>query len=258
MNGCVSDPDGFERRFRFRGVQFGNWVEGDRRREELRNTSQGLDDLALVLGWEPGWLSLGRRLALAFGARGNGGPRRVRAHYESGQRVIAITKTTGAGTLAHEWFHALDNNAAFLLGTSVYGFASDVAPLPATTPAEVLAQSLQRYGSACRLSAMCSRARRLDERRPKSKVYWSTTRELAARAFEAWVKEELARRGITNDYLVNYRPADAWEGRSHLNQAYPYPFADELAELAPLVDAIAEAGREARSAWEKAAWRTAS
>ena len=106
----TEDPDTFTARYRFRGVQFGNWVEDQRRRTDLRDTSQGLSDLAHALGWPVHALSLEGELALAFGARGKGGARRVRAHYEPAGRVIAISKPLGPGTLAHEWFHALDHH----------------------------------------------------------------------------------------------------------------------------------------------------
>lgn len=45
------------------------------------------------------------RLGIAFGARGRG---RALAHYESALHVINLTKLKGAGSLAHEWGHALD------------------------------------------------------------------------------------------------------------------------------------------------------
>lgn len=51
-------------------------------------------------------LSLNGTLGLALGARGKG---KAAAHFEPSNLVINLTKTQGAGSLAHEWFHALDN-----------------------------------------------------------------------------------------------------------------------------------------------------
>jgi hypothetical protein len=65
-----------------------------------------LHDLADTLGIPAETLSLGGQLGLAFGARGKG---RAAAHYEPGKLVINLTKLSGAGTLAHEWGHALDH-----------------------------------------------------------------------------------------------------------------------------------------------------
>ncbi|MGB5835284.1 MAG: LPD1 domain-containing protein, partial [Thiohalocapsa sp.] len=63
-------------------------------------------DLAEILDIPPRAISLNGTLGLAFGARGHGW---AAAHYEPGTVVINLTKTKGAGSLAHEWFHALDN-----------------------------------------------------------------------------------------------------------------------------------------------------
>ncbi|MBO6226210.1 MAG: hypothetical protein J6N68_00830, partial [Shewanella sp.] len=51
-------------------------------------------------------ISLNGSLGIAFGSRGKG---KYSAHYETNNIVINLTKTKGAGSLAHEWFHALDN-----------------------------------------------------------------------------------------------------------------------------------------------------
>jgi len=63
-------------------------------------------DLADLLNVPTRALSLAGKLSLAFGARGKG---TAAAHYEPSRVVINLTKTQGAGSLAHEWFHALDN-----------------------------------------------------------------------------------------------------------------------------------------------------
>lgn len=100
--------DDFLRAFRFRGGEFGNWLSAEDRRQTFNHAFDGLADLADVLGLPPEVLSLGGRLAVAFGARGNGRGTGA-AHYEPGRRVINLTKMTGAGSLAHEFGHALDH-----------------------------------------------------------------------------------------------------------------------------------------------------
>lgn len=56
-------------------------------------------------------------LAIAFGARGSGG---ALAHYEPERNVINLTKMKGAGCLAHEWGHALDNKIGRECGAKSY------------------------------------------------------------------------------------------------------------------------------------------
>lgn len=104
-------PEMFSDAFGFRGVEFGKWVKQGKSNQErqslLNNTYDSLMDLASILNIPSRALSLDGRLGLGLGSRGNGG--RAAAHFEVGYFVINLTKTKGAGSLAHEWFHALDN-----------------------------------------------------------------------------------------------------------------------------------------------------
>ena len=244
----TSEPADFEAQFGFRGVQFGNWVENARRKADLMETSEALCDLARVLGWPERALSLGGRLGLAFGARGRGGAQGVRAHYEPLQRVVAISKPSGPGTLAHEWFHALDHHVTLLADRS--GFATEeLGRTPDDTELGGLAAALAAYGAALRTSRMAARSKRLDTRRPRSNPYWGTVRELAARAFEAWVVDRLAELGIRNDYLVNFKPPEEWPGTKEMDQGYPYPYADERLELAPYIARIGWSGGRMAERW---------
>ena len=97
--------------FGLRGGQFGNWVKqganSKDRQNMLNDAYDAFMDLAGVLNIPPEAIGLGGKLAMSFGARGKG---RAMAHYEPSQVIINLTKTQGAGSLAHEWFHALDNH----------------------------------------------------------------------------------------------------------------------------------------------------
>lgn len=103
-------PEQFIEEFGFRGVEFGNWVsqgKGHQERQGMLNQAyEALMDLSAIVGIPPKAISLNGSLGLAFGSRGSGN---ASAHFEPGNLVINLTKTRGAGTLAHEWFHALDN-----------------------------------------------------------------------------------------------------------------------------------------------------
>ncbi|MGB0662770.1 MAG: LPD38 domain-containing protein [Pontibacterium sp.] len=104
-------PTEFSDAFGFRGVEFGNWVKqgkGAKERQGMLNqTYDALMDLSALLDIPPTAISLEGRLGIGLGSRGQGG--RAAAHYEPERLVINLTKTQGAGSLAHEWFHALDN-----------------------------------------------------------------------------------------------------------------------------------------------------
>lgn len=100
-------PEAFIEAFGFRGVQFGNWLPDHERQAVLNMGFEAMMDLAWAMDWEPGQMSLGGTLAVAFGARGKGG--RHSAHYEPGKRVMNMTRLSGAGSLAHEFAHAFDH-----------------------------------------------------------------------------------------------------------------------------------------------------
>ncbi len=104
-------PQQFIDEFGFRGVEFGNWVgQGKSAKERqgmLNEAYDALKDLSDITGIPPKAISLSGSLGLGFGSRGHGW---ASAHFEPGTLVINLTKTRGAGALAHEWFHALDNH----------------------------------------------------------------------------------------------------------------------------------------------------
>jgi hypothetical protein len=102
-------------RFGFRGVQYGNWMTQKDRQEHLNAAFDSCCDLQDLMGFEEAaMVGLPRKragadrqwLAIALGARGRGG--RAAAHYEPDLHVINLTKTSGAGSLLHEWTHAAD------------------------------------------------------------------------------------------------------------------------------------------------------
>lgn len=106
--------------FGFRGVEFGNWVaQGANAKERQGMLNQAYDallDLAEIVGVPPKAISLNGSLGLGFGSRGSGN---ASAHFEPDTLVINLTKTKGAGSLAHEWFHALDNYFARMRNPAV-------------------------------------------------------------------------------------------------------------------------------------------
>ncbi len=120
-------PDDFLETFGFRACEFGNWLPDMERQDVLNRAYDSLSTLARVLGVPKTFLSLGGTLALAFGSRGVG---RALAHYEPARKVINLTRLKGAGSLAHEFFHALDDYMGehvreLVKGSSYRGTTSD-------------------------------------------------------------------------------------------------------------------------------------
>lgn len=106
--------------FNFRGGEFGNWLSDNDRQQSLNFGYDALLDLSKALSISPTDISLGGKLSIAFGSRGSGN---ALAHYEPDREVINLTKLKGAGSLAHEWGHALDDIIGKQLGLS--GFLTE-------------------------------------------------------------------------------------------------------------------------------------
>lgn len=231
-NGAPVTPEVFAETFGFRGVQFGNYVEQGRRQSDLNEAFDGLMDLAAILGIPPRALSLNGQLGLAFGARGKGGTNAAAAHYEPDKVVINLTKGSGAGSLAHEWWHALDNYFA-KKGEST-GFVTGGAKAAALR--EQMRAAFEAVKRATSGMAYQQRARELDKRR--SKPYWNTPEERSARAFESYVIAKLQDQGVSNDYLANVVSEQFWNASEALRAGmfsegenkptYPYPLPSEL------------------------------
>lgn len=115
--------------FNFKAGEFGNWVNQKERQSSLNHAFDGLMDLAEVLEIDPKTISLNGELSIAFGSRGKGS---ALAHYEPARVVINLTKIKGAGSLAHEWLHALDNYIGKMgkeIQTTKGIYASDISTL---------------------------------------------------------------------------------------------------------------------------------
>lgn len=224
-NGLDITPEQFSTVFPFRGVEFGNWVTQLERAACLNEAYDALSDLAGILGTGTQTITLDNRLALAFGARGSG---KASAHYEPLKQVINLTKKKGAGSLAHEWFHALDNYLCIREGQGLL-FATEN---PRTIPDGAISGALSQLRAGIRQSGFYSRSQKIDEY--KSKPYWATMVELTARAFEKYIITKLEGKGYVNDYLANIK-ACAEYSRPEL---YPYPTDEEIREIAPYYDQL--------------------
>lgn len=110
--------------FGFRAIEYGEWLPQKERQEVINMAYDSFADLAQALNLRPKDVSLGGELAVAFGARGTGGRGAALAHFEPGRFVMNMTRMKGAGSLAHEWFHAFDRKMAMDSGAGLYASES--------------------------------------------------------------------------------------------------------------------------------------
>lgn len=218
--------------FGISGIQYGNSMSNVEKHRWVRNAYVSLFILAEIINPKSTkWLGLGG-IKLAFAARGSGASA---AHYEPSLNVINLTRKNGPGSLAHEWFHALDCR----LGKSTpYRFASQSYPSeidykklrPRTAEAIKslcsLIGDLQKYESGFREQAL-----NLDRQSKswKEKQYWSCAEEMAARAFEACIQDQWRKRNLDGAWLASgTRESDFPADKKAL---HPYPIGAERTRI---------------------------
>jgi len=222
--GTVITPERFSQEFGFRGVQFGNWVEQERRAQDLNNAYDALLDMADIIRIPARAVSLDGTLGLAFGARGKANEL---AHYERGQVVINLNKKNGAGSLGHEWWHALDNYFSRQDGQNEM---TSENPKANSALRPEMKEAYQGVLKAI-TDTFYNRSVNLDKLR--SKPYWSTRTEMTARAFESYLIYKAKQEGHSNDYLANLVNPEAYLGGK---ERFPYPTDTEMPAIAAAFD----------------------
>lgn len=217
-----------------RAIQFGNSLSQTERQESINHAYEAFNDLAYITGMQYRWIGLGK-LALAIGARGNSG---AAAHFEPDLWAINITRMRGAGSLAHEWCHALDHRLILrLLGrNSYYQFLSCYIPPDEQKPdKDIKILSIYRSimdaikGVNGARSNYLKQAYRIESRKGEKK-YWSNPEELFARACEAAIQDMLAHAGRSSPWLVHGTLASDYTN----SESCPYPIGGEREVLCGL------------------------
>lgn len=224
-------------RYGIRAGEFGNWTNNNERQISLDYAYDAFADLAYALNTDeksvslPG-LSCGS-LAIAFGARGRGD---AAAHYEPLREVINLTRLRGAGSLGHEWGHALDH----LIGQS-YG-STDLATKGIHR--KEVPESLENVmDKICRnekgiYTEFYTDSVKFDGQYTKhGQGYWASDCELFARAFACYLSDKLEEKGNRNDYLNGH--CDTYVSMDKKgNWIYAYPRGDERLRINEAIDEL--------------------
>ena len=239
--GIDIEAEEFMKSFGFRGVQFGNYVTQRERQRFLNEVYDALMDMAELLGISPRALAIDGRLGLAIGARGGG---KANAHYEPKENVINLTKSKGAGSLAHEWFHALDYyfNKSSNRPTSATANKS-AEQFPASTRDEMRKAFLDLM-RAIKNSDYYNRSVALEQKLHPQQLgegYYDKPTELGARAFQDYVVRKLTDQGKINDFLSSFTSEKDWNGEP---ENYPYPVGAEAEKIDEKFDALFDAMQE--------------
>lgn len=194
---------GIRRRFGFRSIGIGNWVTREEQARAAHRFESALVDLMRVLRGPQALISLRGNLSLNYGIGGQPG---VAAHYEPARRCLALAKNAGPGSLAHEWFHALDHyladKAFHVSAPGIFASRAWLQELPVrnhplNTRLLGCFRAIMINSSGDKTSELFRLSTRADE--ATGTPYYSQPEELAARAFEAFVQD----RAPGNSFLVS-------------------------------------------------------
>lgn len=181
------------RRFEFRSIEIGRWVSEPERDRAAIRFQQALNDLMEVLGGPEHLISLRHTLGLQYGIGGRPG---VAAHYIPGTRQLALAKNAGAGSLAHEWFHAFDHymGSRMFLQAGKGLFASkgwlESTPLKPHPLNGLLADCFKTVilnTNGTEPSELFRHSRKADQ--AMDVLYYAKPEEMCARAFEAFIED---------------------------------------------------------------------
>lgn len=188
--------------FGFKTAKVGAWVSKEEQQIAANLFFDALCDLMTILEVNEQVISLRGTLSISFGSGGN---KHSSAHYNSATKTLALAKNAGAGSLAHEYFHAFDNFIAqrFLKGATRKDFASslwlqrkEVIEHPLNTLLELCYQHIFLKENSDSPSNVFLKSVNAD--RALSIFYYAMPEEVTARTFESFVQDQT----VKNAFLV--------------------------------------------------------
>lgn len=227
---CLDHPatgEDYLNTFKFRGGEFGNWLNDKERQENLNFAYNSFKDLAVALNIDDKDVSLNGRLSIAFGSRGSGN---AMAHYEPLLNVINLTKLKGAGCLAHEYGHFLDSNIISICNKNsitksdaIYASEISYSGVYWRGNEEIYKSYRELRDTINKSSNFINEAHELDKKYSKTgHGYWNSNCEKFARAFSCYIKDKLSQMNISNTYLTGHCEEAGTKGeeRQKINKCF--------------------------------------
>lgn len=270
----IASTDEFDAPFEFKGVAFGTWVDQKERQRVTNGAFDALHDLAMVMGIDTRKIPFTSRMQIQFGNIGTLNSRAA-ALYVPTADAINLSKTSGDGALAHEWGHALDKHIKSEGAVSAGGvevrearqdlykrlsyrldFEAGEAFVKGLFGQMEYYRRYMRQGSETALETIkrvasqgYEAAVKVDsefqsnaEKAPNSQ-YYSKNEELWARAFEAWVYDQLKEKDGENSYLVDEFSSDGFLTPENGYKATIYPAGEERKQFNEYFTAFTKALR---------------
>ena len=221
------------------GGQFGNWLKDAERQMALDYAFDSFCDMAAIFGTDyrsvdlPE-LSKRKGLAIAFGSRGRGN---ALAHYEPEEEVFNITRIRGAGSLGHEWAHALDHMIGQCYGCPV--FATEDLYNPNTPFAVKNVMKKIKYDGEGGITSYYRDSSAFNGTYKKQgHGYWNSNCELFARAFACYLTDKLKEHGYRNDYMCGHSETCFFKDEETEIVYYAYPRGEERKRINQAIDEL--------------------
>lgn len=189
-------------RFGFYGVKIGRWVTQSEQENAAIHFYDALCDLMHILQVPEDVISLRGTLGIHYGTGGRPG---VAAHYSPSEKIFALAKNAGPGSIAHEWFHAFDHYIAPYAFHSVS--TKEFGARAWLNRRERIHHPLNELLSHCYHAVLLDNSgdepsklftASIAQDKERGSVYYALPEELCARAFEAFVQDSV----IKNNFLV--------------------------------------------------------
>lgn len=204
--------------YKLRGFEFGNWLSNSERYDNVLACESALNDLKRILGTNN--IGLDNMVGIAFGARGMN---KALAHYESTMNMINLTKQRGAGSLAHEYGHAIDwNFGRYVDQNKHYNWLSGGHSISKKLDDNTGGQFryyVNLIVDAIKGTISYAKIEQAGE-------YWQRRNEVFARGFEQYICYRLRKLGTNNQYLTKswftYTNNNAYLSEKSFESVAPY------------------------------------
>ncbi len=203
--------------FGFNSIHVGRWVTAAEQQIAANLFFDAFADLQHILQVPAEVISLRGSLALTFGIGGQPG---VCAFYQPKGRILALAKNAGAGSLAHEWWHAFDHYiaskmfaepAAGIFASRLWLSQAKLKPHPLNNLLDSAFQALLLSEDQQAPSPFFRHCQQLDA--AANRLYLALPEEMAARAFEKVIQCQ----AVKNHFLV----AGTLQGAAAAQGIYP-------------------------------------
>jgi len=188
--------------FSFDAVELSETASQKDLQERLNRAYDGMNDIQSLTSLPKEILSMNGGLSLGLGVMGKKGSV---AQYFIAQKTINLNNRDGAGSLAHEWLHALDYHMGEGHNPTSHnnnGYFSSILNK---------IYEMEFYNKSSELD------------KARGKPYFATRHELMARTFEAYCKYAMAEAEQYNNFLVDFN-----------EKSGVYPSHDDMEILKPL------------------------